>query len=146
MSHPDQNQVRRVADFQSRASYSPGSVYRHQIEHWEYIPIHPFGDEPALLEKLSMRSEECRSVDAWCQLKDDATLLQVCVLGVMEGPPRCWARLTEHRLRWVYLSAVIDSPYVTRALFEALMLKFVSAGFPSDKKFRLRKSDPIIFL
>ncbi|MDB5342743.1 MAG: hypothetical protein JWP89_1120 [Schlesneria sp.] len=38
----------RWKDFRRRADDAPESVYRHSVSGWEYIPIHPFADEPEL--------------------------------------------------------------------------------------------------
>jgi hypothetical protein len=57
--------ARRWADFRRRADYAPQDVYRHRTRGWEYIPIHPFGDEPDLLDRLGLCPGDCRSADAW---------------------------------------------------------------------------------
>ena len=43
----------------------------------EFLPIHPFADEPELLAKLNLKAEDCRSVDAYWRIGDDVCFLQV---------------------------------------------------------------------
>src|SRR5437667_2336418 len=76
---------RRWSDFRSRVEYDPQSVYRHKILGWEYIPVHPFGDEPEILTRLCLRPEACTSADAWWGIDGDATLLQSTVTSISVG-------------------------------------------------------------
>ncbi|MFV8751694.1 hypothetical protein ACNOYE_14210 [Nannocystaceae bacterium ST9] len=145
-----QLQAKRWSDFRRRADYAPQNVYRHETHGWEYIPVHPFGDEPELLARLEMRPEDCRSVDAWWGIDGDATLLQSTVLGAYPGPAGqvagLTAQATSHPERWVYLFAVFDAPFVTRVDFEAAMVGFVDAGFPRGASFQLRRGAPSLRL
>jgi hypothetical protein len=127
----------RWSDFRRRADHAPKDVYRHRTRGWEYIPIHPFGDEPAVLARLGLRPEDCRAADAWWTIDGDATLLESSI-----GPARLLAKATPHDERWVYLVAVFEAPFVTRAAFELAMVRFADAGFPHDLRFRLRHGDP----
>lgn len=146
MSNAKKLEAKRWSDFRRRADYAPQNVYRHATHGWEYIPVHPFGDEPELLARLELRPEDCRSADAWWGIDGDATLLQSTVEGVSPGPAQQLARLfaeaTSHAQGWVYLVAVFDAPFVTRAAFEAAMVRFADAGFPRAPLFRLRWGDP----
>src|SRR5687767_6201770 len=90
-------QARRWEDFRRRADYAPQSVYRHRGRGWEYIPIHPFGDEPEDLQRLNLRAEDCRSVDAWWGIEEDATLLESAVVSIAQRPPGLYAKPTPHR-------------------------------------------------
>ena len=146
MSTREKLQAKRWNDFRRRADYTPQSVYRHRTHAWEYIPVHPFADEPDLLASLQLRPEDCRSADAWWGIDGDATLLQSSVVGLFPGPNQqvagLTAQATTHPERWVHLFAVLDAPFVTRAAFEASMLKFADAGFPHGHLFQLRSGDP----
>src|SRR5262245_46641614 len=133
----DRHRAERWRDFRRRADYAPGSVYRHRTHGWEYIPVHPFGDEPEVLARLSLRPEDCQMADAWWGIDGDATLLESGVVGVLGVPARLLAKATKHEEQWVYLMAVFDAPFVTRADFEAAMVRFAEAGFPRDTKFQL---------
>ena len=108
--------------------------------------MHPFADKPELLARLQLRPEDCLSADAWWGIDEDATLLQSAVAGVFPGPNQQLAGLvaqaTAHPEQWVYLFAVFDAPFVTRTAFEAAMLSFADAGFPSGRRFELRSGDP----
>jgi hypothetical protein len=132
----------RWKSFQQRADYAPGSVYRHQTHGWEYIPVHPFGDEPAVLARLQLQPKDCHSADAWWGIEGDATLFESSIVRVTPGGARLFAKATPHREQSVYLVAVFDAPFVTRTLFEDAMVKFVEAGFPHASQFRLRWGDP----
>src|SRR5262245_16526699 len=104
----------RWRDFRRRADYAPELVYRHRTLGWEYVPIHPFGDEPDHLARLGIRREECLAVDAWWGVGGDATLLESSVAVVARRKPGLYARKTEHEKGWVYLQAVFELPFVTR--------------------------------
>lgn len=138
----DARRARRWRDFRRRVDHAPHEVYRHRERGWEYIPIHPFGDEPDLLDRLGLRPEDCRCVDAWWGIDGDATLLQAGVVGAIPGPAGLFATPTPHREGWTYLVAVIEAPILTRGAFEAAMTRFADAGFPHDRSFRLRWADP----
>lgn len=145
MSKPKKLEAKRRSDFRRRADYAPQNVYRHATHGWEYIPVHPFGDEPVLLARLELRPEDCRSADAWWSIDGDATLLQSTVVGGSPGPEQLaglFAEATSHPEGWVYLVAIFDAPFVTRVAFEAAMVRFADAGFPRAPFFRLRRGDP----
>jgi hypothetical protein len=134
--------ARRWDDFRRRADYAPQDVYRHRTRGWEYVPVHPFGDEPEGLRRLNLRPENCWGVDAWWGIDEDATLLESAVVSVAQRPPGLYAKPTPHWERWVYLVAVFDAPFVRRESFEEAMCRFADAGFPRDPRFRLREGDP----
>lgn len=129
----DAFRARRWRDFRRRAEYAPESVYRHRTRGWEYIPVHPFGDEGDVLARLGLRPGDCWATDAWWGIDGDATLLQSCV-GQWYS---LLAHATPHEKKWVYLRAVFAAPYVTRTAFEEAMVHFAEAGFPGDTRFRL---------
>jgi hypothetical protein len=132
----------RWEDFRRRAEYAPESVYRHRVRGWEYIPVHPFGDEPEVLARLGLRPEDCQFVDAWWGIDGDATLLQSGVTSVLVGSRAgLLAHATPHEEGWVYLRAVFDAPFVTRVAFEAAMVRFAEVGFPRAAPFQLRWGD-----
>ena len=137
----DAFQAKRWNDFRRRADFAPETVYRHRTHGWEYIPIHPFGDEPDVLARLGLCLEDCRTADAWWGIDDDATLLESGVVSVVGGSARFVAKPTPHMERWVYLVAVFNSPFVTRAEFECAMVRFAEAGFPRAPVFRLNWGD-----
>lgn len=138
--------LRRWTSFRDRADYAPQNVYRHRSRGWEYVPIHPFGDEPEDLQRLGLRPEDCWGVDAWWGIDDDATLLESAVVRLAGRPPGLYAKPTPHWERWVYLVVVLDAPFVTRAAFEAAMCRFADAGFPRAAEFQLREGDPWVRL
>jgi hypothetical protein len=129
--------ARRWENFRRRADYAPEDVYRHRTRGWEYIPVHPFGDEPEVLERLGLRPDDCRSADAWWGIDGDATLLEARV----GNAAALFAKATPHWERWVYLVAVFDAPFVTREAVEEAMCRFADAGFSRDPRFQLRGGD-----
>ncbi|WP_148226935.1 hypothetical protein [Planctopirus limnophila] len=139
MKVADRFRDKRWRNFRRRADYAPQNVYRHRTHGWEYIPVHPFGDEPEVLARLGLRPEDCRTADAWWGIDGDATLLESGVVGTLPGPARLFAKPMPHAdERWVYLVAVFDAPFVTRVEFEAVMVRFVEAGFPDATQFDWR--------
>jgi hypothetical protein len=130
--------LRRWQDFRRRVEFAPQKVYRHREAGWEYIPIHPFGDEPEVLANLGMGPEGCVGADAWWGIERDATLLQSWVVRVAHRPAGLYARRTEDEEGWVDLTAVLDAPFVTRTAFETAMSEFAAIGFPGGERFLLR--------
>jgi hypothetical protein len=136
----------RWESFQKRAALAPEAIYRHRTRGWEYIPVHPFGDdEPEVLERLGLRPEDCRNADAWWGINGDATLLEGGVIEPGESAG-LYAKATPHAEGWVYLVAMIDAPFITRVAFEEAMVRFAEAGFPRDPRFRLRWGDPLLIV
>jgi hypothetical protein len=136
----------RWRDFRRRADYAPEAVYRHRAFGWEYIPVHPFGDEPDHLARLGIRPEDCWGADAWWAVGGDATLLESSVARVARCKPGLYARKTEHVEGWVYLRAVLALPFVTRRAFEAAMAQLVALGFPDAELFALRTEQQWVWL
>jgi hypothetical protein len=132
---------RRWEDFRRRADDAPESVYRHRVSGWEYMPIHPFADEPELLARLNLRAEDCRSVDAWWGIARDATLMQTCI---SKQAPGLQAHGTVHDQRWIYLNGSLDVPSITRVAFEEAMSRFVELGFPSGALFQLQARSVVL--
>jgi hypothetical protein len=144
----DALRTERWANFQSRvrgcreyADEGALPVYQHRTRGWEYVPVHPFGDEPEVLARLGLRPEDCLTADAWWGIDGDATLLESGVVSVRRRPARLLAKPTRHEVGWVYLDAVFDAPFVTRTAFEAAMVRFAEAGFPGSLLFQLRWGD-----
>jgi hypothetical protein len=70
----------RYRDYRRRRRlYRPDEIYRDPTGAWEYIPIHPFGDEDSILSKLKLTPADCHSVDAWSAIAGDATLIPPCL-------------------------------------------------------------------
>lgn len=126
----------RVSDFRSRADYASDTVYAHLDGGWQYIPRHPFADELSLLRDLALKPCDCRSVDAWCYLNDDAALLQVFCVGYLPNRTKgFYACRTDSELGHCDLTAVVESETITRSIFESVMVQFVEYGFPSGSLF-----------
>jgi hypothetical protein len=129
----------RWEDFRRRVDFAPQDVYRHRTRGWEYIPVHPFGDEPEVLERLGLQAEDCHSADAWWGIDGDATLLESCAGDGVKFMANRWRER-------VALHVVFDAPFVTRSAFEDAMVRFADAGFPRDPKFQLNDGDPPLVL
>jgi hypothetical protein len=138
--------AQRWSDFRRRADGAPEAVYRHRTHGWEYVPVHPFGDELVHLARLGIRAEDCWGADAWWGMGGDATLLESAVARVARCKPGLYARKTEHEEGWVYLRAVFELPFVTRQAFEAAMTQFVALGFPDAPLFDLRPDQGLVWL
>jgi hypothetical protein len=136
-SYDQAMRARRWNDFRRRADYAPQEIYRHRIRGWEYVPVHPFGDEPEVLDRLGLQPNDCRMVDAWWAIDGDATLLESRVGTTAE----LFAKATSQPEQWVYLVAIFNAPFVTREAFEEAMCRFADAGFPRDPRFQLRQGD-----
>lgn len=136
----------RWLDFRRRADYAPELVYRHRTFGWEYVPVHPFGDEPDILARLGIRQEECLGVDAWWGVGGDATLLESFVAVVSQQKPGLYARKTEHDEGWVYLRVIFELPFVTRGAFEAAMAQYHALGFPDAALLTLRPEQGAVWL
>jgi hypothetical protein len=113
-------------------------VYRHREHGWEYVPIHPFGDEAALLGRLKLTPLDCIAADAWWGVDGEATLLEAWVARLSKRPPGLYAKAPRYREQSVGLEAVFDAEFVTREGFERAMTSFAKAGFPRDPRFGLR--------
>ena len=135
---------KRLNDFRKRADYSPESVYIHDGFGWEYIPIHPFGDEEDILKELNIINTSCKNVDGWCLMNNDATLLETCVLSETTLDEGLYVKANNKWDERLYLVAVFDAPYVTRTLFEYAMEKFVDSGFPTKNVYNVRWSDGVV--
>lgn len=122
--------ARRWESFRRRVDYAPQNVYRHRTRGWEYVPVHPFGDEVANFERRGLRPDQCWGADAWWGIEGDATLLESAVASVARRPAGLYAKPTPHWERWVYLVAIFDAAFVTRKAFEDAMCRFADAGFP----------------
>lgn len=134
----DRHRRHRWANFRRRAEYAPSDVYQHRIFGWEYIPVHPFGDEPEILERLGLRSEDCRSVDAMCGIDEDAFILQATVEGHTSGAPLFSALVSVEEDRWIYVNVLFAAPFVTRIEFEDAMHRIRIIGFLQDPSFRTK--------
>ena len=139
----DDFRSQRYRIFRGRADYNPGGVYHHFTHGWEYVPVHPFGDEPDSLARLGIQPKDCRSADAWWGIAGDATLLESAVVGATSWSAGLFAKRApyENDEQRIYLVAIFDAPYVTRMAIEAAMVRFAEAGFPRASLFQLEPGD-----
>lgn len=136
----------RWSDFRRRADHAPEAICRHRPFGWEYIPVHPFGDERELLLRLGIEPPDYWGVDAWWGVNEDATLLESIVAKMTQYKPGLYARKTEHEEGWVYLRAVFKLPFITRQAFEAAMGQFIALGFPEAELFDLPREQQWVWL
>ena len=130
----------RWTDFRRRVDYGPQKVYFHETRGWEYIPIHPFAEDPQLLALHKIEPAECWKVDAWWGIDSDATLVESMIAEHANRPPGLYAKPISHEEEWSYLFAIFDAPYVTRVAFESAIARFADAGFPIA--LRVERGDP----
>ncbi len=127
----------RLAEFESRAQYSPDNIYRHRKMQWRYLPVHPFGDEPDLLASLQITPEDCKASDAWAEFGVDIALVQVwCLKHHHQDTPGLFAypRKEPSLAAWD-LVAITDAPFITRVRFEEIMQAFFELGFANGERF-----------
>jgi hypothetical protein len=114
----------RLSDFRSRCA---DDVEVLRLRDSEYIPIHPFADDQALLERIGWQSEKCISVDAYWRVTDDVVFLQMSTKGSSGRAVGRYARWREGE-GGVNLSVVVDAPTISRAVFEAEMTRLLDDG------------------
>lgn len=136
------HRARRLDAFVQRAGFAPDDVYRHRARGWEYIPVHPFGDEPKVLARLSLQPQDCVAADAWWAIDGEVALLQVRVARADDDQPGLHALAGDDGQRGVMLVAVVAAPLLSRTLFEDIMTRFAAAGFPDHPRFAMRAGDP----
>jgi hypothetical protein len=138
--------AQRWADFRRRVDHAPEAVFLHRTLGWEYVPVHPFGDDPDHLAQIGIRPEDCWGVDAWWGVHGDATLLESSIATVAGCKPGLYARKTGHDKGWVYLRAVFELSFITREAFEAAMVRFDTLGFPDAGLFDLQSAQGAVWL
>ncbi|HZS10400.1 MAG TPA: hypothetical protein VFD58_36560 [Blastocatellia bacterium] len=127
-----------MQDFLSRVDYAPEDVYRHRQTGWQYIPVHPFADEPEVLSRLNLKPDDCWSSDAWLAVNNDATLIQSRTVKVCCEQPGLYASQNNDELHWPYLRVIVDAPCITRMILESAMTQFVLLGFPDSRLFQIK--------
>ena len=137
----------RLNDFKRRAEYSPNSVYQHMERGYRYIPVHPFADEPDVLNYLGIDKNECWKVDAWLELDDDACFLQVYSSKYDEyREPGFYARILKEGERWLYLWATTESDCITIQEFENIIVKYVELGAPKKFREQIQPGDGLVLI
>lgn len=116
----------RCEDFEWRATSNPDAVYIHRSRGWRYIPIHPFPDEPNVLERLSLTPNQCLWTDAYWAVDDDVVFLEVISAEVRKGAFGLYLR-TRSEGGNVALGHLPDA-HVSRARFEEIMAEFYDSG------------------
>lgn len=119
-------QQARVEDFQFRIDYSPDSAYRHRTHGWRYVPIHPFADEPEILERLEISAADCVRVDAYWEIQSDVVFLEtMCERGV-NRPTGIYIRTRKEGGNVAY--GILPQPSITRTDFEDTMTALFKSG------------------
>ncbi|MEM8559865.1 MAG: hypothetical protein AAGG50_18775 [Bacteroidota bacterium] len=129
MRTSDNEQSEAVDDFERRCAHAPDSVYTHRSKPWRYIPIHPFADEPDILQSLGINLGDCRWADAYWRADDAVYFLQVWTqrVDIVERKPGLYVQWSETPPIRCYLDAVIADATVTRTCFESIMDQFHSS-------------------
>jgi hypothetical protein len=140
VDHHDRN-LRRL-DFDRRCREHPGGVYVHSNGGGVYLPIHPFADEPELLAKLTVKVDDCRSVEAYWRIGDDVCFLQVWLsTDDPLGRSGLFARWSDGEPPMLNVVAVLQAQSVTRCAFEAAMSEFLRIGIPTNDRFASKLGD-----
>ncbi|GAA4427087.1 hypothetical protein [Bremerella cremea] len=131
-------QRERLSDFQSRTAFSLGNLLSHPRGHGRYLPTHPFADDADLLAELDLTPADCRNVDAWWELHEDACLIQAYTFGhVTPAGPGLYAYRQKAPPHFVTLIVVLECESIDRAMLEQAMACIAKLGFPRDLIFDL---------
>lgn len=110
---------RRRADFERRASFSPGNVYTHRRLDVSYIPVHAFADDlPA--------PGSAPAVDGWCRLPTDVALVETRVCDGSTRGKGIWIRRDAEAPQFLKVHAFVDGPSITRSMFESVIEEVMS--------------------
>jgi hypothetical protein len=149
MSSRSRKCAQRRAGFEERIEDDLGNVLSVPERGWRYVPVHPMGDELDLLQRLDMKPEDCCKVDLYWAARGDVVFLSVVTQSLLGDEPGLHARWADHRPRMVYLLAIVDRPYVTRAIVEGVMAQAAKFGVhrmrkrPIGSNYRRLSSKPI---
>jgi len=119
-------QAERVYDFQSRVGYSQESTYIHQQHQWRYIPIHPFGDEFEILQRLELQPTDCLRADAYWEVDGDIVFIETWVHAHSDRDPGLYCRTRTEGGNVAF--AVLEEDFVTRKSFEEVMTSYYFSG------------------
>jgi hypothetical protein len=128
MSSHSRKRAQRRSEFKSRKEASPTDVYAIKDRGWEYITVHPMGDEAALLSSLGMKPTDCTSVDCYWATKRDVVFLQIATRGASHFEPGFYAHKAAESPNMTYVLAVVDAVFISRGTVEAVMARFAEAG------------------
>lgn len=115
----------RLRDFDGRANAGEEVA---EFLGTQYIAVHPFADDMAILQKLSWPAEQCLEVDAYWLVSGDVVFVQV--ISSTQGEARQVGRYA----RWnpmnhyVNLVAVVTATVITRPVFENELKVFLEQG------------------
>jgi hypothetical protein len=115
--------LKHLRDFSRRGDV--GDILRFRDS--EYIPLHPFADDDALLERIGWQSENCTTVAAYWKIYEDVVLIEVTTHATEPSPVGRYARWRAPR-GGVSLCVVVDAPAITRATFEDELAKLIDSG------------------
>jgi len=134
----------RLRDFEKRRSWNSENceIYGHQGLSQSYIPLYPFGNEVDLLEKLAISKESCIWVDAYWNMDNDVSFLQVLSKEASSNAEvGLFAQWGNTIKEYLTLTAVVDQPYITRAIFEEQMELFSSLDIDPSEQLRRKLKD-----
>ena len=140
MSTLSRDRKYRLRDFNSFYS-GRDDIYIHKSLKHQYTTIHPFADDTELLNKLNIAPEDCRSVDAYWHMESDISFLQVFAHNDSTIFRMRWAKEKKSLLN---INISVEESYITKYLFEEIMLKIWSKGIRPNAKLKRRLSDGLI--
>lgn len=117
-----------MKDFEERAAFDPGKVFKHATSAWPYIPVHFFAGE--------LEGCDAPRVDAWVMLQGEIALLECC--GARSGTslsPGLYFRIDGRKPYFRKLFVVLNESEVSREMAELAMSRFVDLGFPDGPAF-----------
>jgi hypothetical protein len=112
-----------LRDFESRRTDDSVLAFRNS----EYILVHPFADDHALLAQIGGSSDQCCKVDAYWRIYDDVVFLEVSSATVGSRRPGRYGRWSPSQNK-LNLQVTVEAATITRALFEAELARLVDKG------------------
>ena len=120
--------TRRLLDFESRRSDDPAGQVE-DLRGTEFLAVHPFSDDKALLAAINWTPSKCNSVDAYWLAFGDVVFVQVHSATVEPARPvGRYVRWSGGERPHVNLVAVVQEKRITRAVFERELLAFLDGG------------------
>jgi hypothetical protein len=108
-------QSARIRDFEDRIAAD--SEIRGFLG-TQYLSIHPFADEPDILNDIGSSPYDCAAVDAYWKVEDDVAFVQV--IAESYGAAQAVGRYVRWNpnTRYVNLIVVVATTTITRSVFE----------------------------
>lgn len=119
--------------FEERKRNNPDDVFSVKDKDWEYITIHPMGDESDLLKNLNISEEDCKSVDCYWRSKKNVAFVEVQFHKLDRWRDiGFYARRDDNRNPALVLYALVADPIITRVVLESVLNYYDELGLESE--------------